>query len=87
MTSAGTKIHGRAPETPLRRLRGSSMHGERGQSVCVVVGVSIDVVVAVAEYGAAGRVDYTTIPRDHRMRDPNNGSRIRVKSDLTVSYH
>jgi hypothetical protein len=39
---------GGALETPLRRVR-ALMHGEGGQSGRIVVRVSIDVVVAVAE--------------------------------------
>lgn len=56
------------------------MHGERGQNGRVVVRISVDIVVAVAEYGAAVRVDSNTIPRDHRMRDPKNATHLRQKS-------
>jgi hypothetical protein len=56
------------------------MHGKRSQNGRVVVRVSVDVVVTVAEYGAAVRVDSNTIPRDHRMRDPENATHLRQKS-------
>jgi hypothetical protein len=62
------------------------MHGERGQSSRVVVCVAVDVVVAVAIYdAAAGRVDSSIVPRDHRMRDPKDGIRVRAKSDRVVA--
>jgi hypothetical protein len=51
------------------------MRGDHGQNVRVVVRVPIDVVVAVAVYGAgaAERLNYpNTSPRDHRMRDPKD---------------
>jgi hypothetical protein len=43
--------------------------------------------VGVAIYDAtAGRVEPTTIPRDHRMRDPENGTTpIRAKSGTVVA--
>jgi len=56
------------------------MRGDHGQNAGVVVRVAVDVVVAVAEYGAAGREDSRTIPRDHRMRDPENCILAREKS-------
>jgi hypothetical protein len=60
------------------------MHGDRGQNARVVVGVSIDVVVAVAiNRGTAVRGHSSTIPRDHRMRNPNY-TLERVKSSTIV---
>jgi hypothetical protein len=56
---------------------GSSMHSELGQNPRVVIRVSIDIVVAVAEYGDAVRAHSNIIRRDHRMRDPKNGTRLR----------
>jgi len=56
------------------------VHAERGQSARIVVRVSVDIVVAVAEYGAAVRVDSSNIPCDHRMRDPKNATPLRQKS-------
>jgi hypothetical protein len=68
---------------PARR---ALMHGERGQSADIVVRVSVDIVVAVAEdHAAAERGDSKTIPRDHRMRDPKRGVRLRFKSGTGVA--
>ena len=60
------------------------MYGERGQNSRVVVRVAIDVVVAVALDRAGGGVHSSTIPRDHRMRDPKNALPAREKSATTV---
>src|ERR1700730_9740014 len=71
-------VHG----MPRVRRRSSSLRGDRGQNVQIVVRVSIDVVVAVAEYLAAA--ESSTIPRDLRMRDPEN-VRARGKSGSIIA--
>jgi hypothetical protein len=70
------------------------MRGERGQSVRVVGGFAINIVVAVAIINivvavaiydaAAGHADFSTVPRDHRMRNPENGIPARLKSVIIV---
>jgi hypothetical protein len=63
------------------------MHGERGQNAEIVIHVSIDVVIAIAlDCAAAGGVHSSTIPRGHRMRDPENDTTpLRLKSGTVVA--
>ncbi len=62
------------------------MREDRGESAETVDRVAIDVVCTIAEYGAAaGRHNCSTIPRDHRMRDPKSGIRVRAKAEIVIS--
>jgi hypothetical protein len=63
------------------------MRGDHGQNARVVGGVFVDIVVAVAlDYAAGERVHSpNNIPRDDRMRDPKNGTRVCAKSDRVVA--
>jgi hypothetical protein len=61
------------------------MHGDRGQIAQTVNRVSVDVVVAVTKYCAAGRDDSSTIPRDHGMRDQKISIPGRLQSEQIVA--
>ena len=54
---------------------GASMLGERGQNARVVVCVSVDVVVAVADYGAAVK-EMTNDARDNHVADVVQASKL-----------